>query len=95
MLVLKIVDCPGVTFKDERFDMALIILGRYLVDFNPLAEKDEDVVVTSETIDGAKKFDSMHDAWHWINVEHEYGTRSDGLPNRPLRALTLEMIPVD
>lgn len=63
--------------------------GRWLVDYDPHHNDGEGRIVTTPHRSQARVFDSLLDVMELVREPH--GLRTDGKPNRPITAYTLNI----
>jgi len=68
----------------------------YLQEYDPEAHDGMGFVLWTDSIEQALLFDDPAAHWAlWRRVPQNRPLRDDGLPNRPLTAFTIEVIPVE
>lgn len=76
-------------------DLALTHVGKYVSHYDPDGMLPDDILQSVENVQDAihyKDFDAAADAWR--RVSKKWPVRSDGKPNRPLTAYTVEIVKV-
>jgi hypothetical protein len=66
--------------------------GRYVVRWNPHTRYGTCSVETTEDRRQARRFTAGQALDAWRTISHVEPVRPDGLPNRPLSGLTIDMI---
>lgn len=67
--------------------------GRYVVSWNPHTRYGVLECVSTDDIAKATRFDGAHDALdRYLTISSVQSRRPDGEANRPLRALTIEIL---
>jgi hypothetical protein len=91
MFIIKAIELEGRTIKEhEPFSPA------YVKDYHPEAHEGQGSVDFTNNIFEAKLFEQSDELWSFIyQVPANRPLRTDGSPNRPITAFTLEVFAME
>lgn len=70
--------------------------GQFLEWYDPDADENGPIAAWTSDLDKAKKFETTEDALaEWHRVRTVDPVRPDGKPNKPLTAISIEIVPID